>query len=85
MGAERVFCSVARVAWNPRSFKLRETTGSKSSARRNSVCAGRSSALKRRRFSSISVQNLKQPVLDEPVQQFAQVVAQQLWLDIIFR
>src|SRR5689334_15395177 len=85
IAGESLFRSVDSVASNPRNFKLSPTTGSITSARRNSVCAGRSSALNRRRLSSISGQNLQQPVFDKMAQQFVQVLAKHFWLDVEFR
>lgn len=65
---ESVFRRVDRVISNPRNFKLSSTRGSVTSARRNSVCAVRSSALNRRRFFSISGQDLQQPVFHQVAQ-----------------
>ena len=55
------------------------------SARKNSACAGRPSALNLRKLSSISGQDLQQAVFDEVAQQFGQVFTKQFRLDIVFR
>src|SRR5207245_3231090 len=64
--------SVLRVRSKPRSLKLRETSGSIPSARKNSACAGRPSALNLRKLSSIGRQNLQQAVFDEVPDEFGQ-------------
>lgn len=60
--------SISRVPRNPRHRRLRETKGSSNSARRNMLCAGRSSALNRRSRSHIGGEYVKQPVVHKPVE-----------------
>src|SRR5258707_15463081 len=79
-----VFCSVNRVEWKPRTLRLRETSGNITNARKNSICAGRSGALNRRRLSSISGRNLQQAMFDEMADEFGQVRAQQFGVHVIF-
>src|SRR5882762_9886799 len=82
---ERNRCSAVCVSRKPRHRKLRATSGSSTTARRKSFCAGRSSALNRRSRSHISGENLEQPAIHEPAQKFHQVGAEQFRFDIKFR
>ncbi len=65
--------NIACVPRNPRQRRLTATIGRRTIARRNKLCAGRSSALNRRSRSHISGEYLQQPVVHEPVQQFQKI------------
>src|SRR5580765_2876400 len=83
-GRERNSCRNACVLRNPRKRKLKDMKGNNAAARRKSVRAGRSSALNRRSRSHIFGLDLKQPVIDEPPQQFRKMQAKQFRLNIEF-
>src|SRR6266853_5535940 len=84
LASTRNRCSAACVARKPRHRKLRVTSGNNTRARRKSFCAGRSSALNRLSRSLISGENLEQPAIHEPAQEFHQVGAKQFRFDIEF-
>src|SRR5258708_7203383 len=81
---ERSFCWAAWVARNPPHRRLRATSGRRTIARTKSSCAGRYSALNRRKRFHICRKDSEQPAINEPAQKFHQIRAKQFGFDIEF-